>query len=70
MSEITFIQLPRKFEYGGSWEDVTGTDYDPGKIPSTGDALIKYGDQLREMDASDLYFSTLEWEQNTIFLEY
>ena len=67
MSEITFIPLPRPFQYRGSWEDVTGSEYDPGKAPFTGNASIQYADQLRVLDASDLYFATLEWEQNTVF---
>ena len=67
MQDITFIQIPRKFVYGGTWEDVTGESYNPDKILFTGDSSIRYAKQLKEMDMSELYFSTLEWGQNTVF---
>ena len=66
MYEVCFIQIPRKFVYGGSWKDVTGESYNPGKIPFTGDSSIRFTEQLRAMDPSDLYFAALEWEQNSV----
>ena len=48
-------------------KDVTGDMYNPGKVLFTGDPSIRFAEQLRAMDVSDLYFSTLEWGKISVF---
>ena len=57
----------RESVYGGNWEDVTGENYNPGKVPFTGDSAIQFAEKLKAMDPSALYFSTLEWGQKSVF---
>ena len=47
--------------------DVTAKEYNPGKVQFTGDSSIRFAEELRAMDASDLYFSTLEYGPISIF---
>ena len=47
--------------------DVTAKEYNPGKVQFTGDSSTQFAEELRAMDVSDLYFSTLEYGPISIF---